>query len=59
MSISEFSINYENKCGNCKDFYKEKQDEIYGQCLSDDSKIKNKRIRSELSKACNCQRRKK
>lgn len=58
MSISEFSINYENRCGNCKDFCKEKQDEIYGQCISDSSKIRNKKLRSELSKACSWQRRK-
>ena len=57
MSISEFSVNYQNKCGNCKDFYKENPQDIIGHCISPTSKIKNKTYRSELSKACICQRR--
>ncbi len=58
MSISEFSVNYQNKCGNCKDFLKYDETGIWGQCLSNDSKIRNKNLRTELSKACNYQRRK-
>ena len=57
MSISEFSVNTKNKCGNCKDFYKYDETGIIGTCMSSNSKIKNKNYRSEMSKACSWQRR--
>lgn len=46
-----------NRCGNCKDFSLFNKGEIFGNCLSFNSKIKNKSSRSIFSKACNWQRR--
>lgn len=57
MSISEYSVNINNKCGNCKDFYKENETDIIGECTSLSSKARNKSCRSEFSKACSWQRR--
>ena len=57
MSISEFSVNLDNKCGNCKDFYKQDETEIFGECTSLRSTARNKSCRSEKSKACSWQRR--
>lgn len=58
MSISEFSINMNNKCGNCKDFYKYDETGIFGSCQSLNSKARNKDYRTLNSKACTWQRRK-
>lgn len=49
--------NIKDKCGNCKDFYPFNKGEVFGSCISFNSKIKNKHNRSVFSKACNCQRR--
>ena len=58
MSINEFNINMNNKCGNCKDFCLYNKDEIFGSCQSLHSRAKNKDTRSLFSKACYWQRRK-
>lgn len=52
MSICEYSINMNNKCGNCKDFEKYDKEGIYGMCISNVSKIKSKEPRSIFSKGC-------
>jgi hypothetical protein len=44
--------NTENICGNCKDFYKNNEKEIFGSCQSLHSKSKNKNCKSEFSKGC-------
>lgn len=58
MSISEFSVNYQNKCGSCKHFKKNKQNDFYGECINDEARIKNRTYRSEMTKACSWQERK-
>lgn len=57
MSISEFSVNYQNKCGNCKDFYKQDETCFWGECTSLHSRARNKTLRTVKSKACIWQRR--
>lgn len=57
MSISEYSVNTNNKCGNCKDFYKPDDTDIMGECTSLRSRARNKSCRTEFSKACYWQRR--
>lgn len=52
MSICEFSINMNNKCGSCKYFKKDKKDDFFGQCINDEAKIRNRNFRSEMTKAC-------
>lgn len=57
MSILEYSVNMNNKCGNCKDFKLYDKTGFFGKCNSDFSKIKNKENRSMMSKCCTAIRR--
>lgn len=57
MSVLEYSVNMNNKCGNCKDFKLYDKTGIFGSCNSCNSKIKNKQNRSMLSKCCTSIRR--
>lgn len=52
MSICEFSVNTKNKCGTCKYFRKYDETGIFGECINDNSKARNKTYRSEKSKDC-------
>lgn len=52
MSICEYSVNMNNKCGSCKYFKLYDETGIFGFCSSPISKIKNKQNRSIKSKAC-------
>lgn len=58
MSICEFSVNMLNKCGSCKYFKKYDETGIFGECINDNSKVRNKTYRSEMTKACSWQERK-
>ena len=57
MSVLEYSVNMNNKCGNCKDFSNYEEKGYYGRCVSYKSKIKNKEPRSIFSKGCTSIRR--
>lgn len=57
MSVLEYSVNINNKCGNCKDFKLYDETGVIGRCNSDFSKIKNKEYRSMMSKCCTAIRR--
>lgn len=58
MGICEFSVNMLNKCGSCKHFKKNEQNDFYGECINDEARIKNRTCRSEMTKACSWQERK-
>lgn len=57
MSILEYGIDINNKCGNCKDFIKYDENRIFGMCISNTSQVKSKENRSMLSKCCTAIRR--
>lgn len=57
MSILEYGIDINNKCGNCKDFKKYNENKIFGMCVSNTSQVKSKENRSMLSKCCTAIRR--
>ncbi len=42
----------DNKCKDCIYFKKYDRDKIFGYCINDESQIRSKHLRSELSPAC-------